>query len=446
MNDALCINGIDILSSLDSPNDIATLIAALEEVGTFDFPMLSNGLFPAAHFVSQDRKYMNYRFVWVRDNIHIALCHYIIGKKNEAIQTIKTLCQYFHGHRHKFNNIINGDINYSNAINRPHVRFDGDNLQEVAQDWNQAQNDALGYFLWFYSKLVSDGELTPTAEQLETIALFPRYFHAIHYWQDEDHGHWEETAKIEASSIGVVVAALEQMKQVMHKDEDLKNAMERLSVPLSLIDKLLLKGRSSLDSILPYECNQESPKQRRLYDAALLFLIYPLNVIDSEIADQILHNVKTNLQGDIGIRRYLGDTFWSPNYKEHLSDSELTDKLDDSSKRQQLNVQQGQEAQWCLFDSIVSTIYGQRFIKTKDEQYLILQKDYVLRALNQLTSPDCAFGAYKCPEAYYLSHDTWIANDATPLLWAQANLRVALHSLFISSCGDIATAYSGIPL
>ena len=44
------------------------------------------------------------------------------------------------------------------------------------------------------------------------LSLFARYFEKIRYWQDEDSGHWEEARKIEASSIGVVVGALEEFQ------------------------------------------------------------------------------------------------------------------------------------------------------------------------------------------------------------------------------------------
>jgi phosphorylase kinase alpha/beta subunit len=44
-------------------------------------------------------------------------------------------------------------------------------------------------------------------------------------------------------------------------------------------------------------------------------LIYPLQVVETNIADQILNNVIVHLQGDYGIRRYLGDSFWCRDYR-----------------------------------------------------------------------------------------------------------------------------------
>ena len=34
-------------------------------------------------------------------------------------------------------------------------------------------------------------------------------------------------------------------------------------------------------------------------------------------------------------------------------------------------------------------------------------------------------GPFKCPELYYLENGNYVPNDATPLLWTQANLWIA---------------------
>ena len=62
-------------------------------------------------------------------------------------------------------------------------------------------------FLWLYALLARDGHVALDEPALDVLALVPRYLAAIRYWQDEDSGHWEETRKISASSIGTVVAA-----------------------------------------------------------------------------------------------------------------------------------------------------------------------------------------------------------------------------------------------
>src|SRR5262249_26983261 len=109
----------------------------------------------------------------------------------------------------RFEAIVSGAVDPDDVMRRPHVRFDGERIAEIAgQKWAHAQNDALGYFLWLCSKLGAAGAMTLDEQGARTLALFPAYFRAIRYWQDEDSGHWEEVRKREASSIGTVVAGL----------------------------------------------------------------------------------------------------------------------------------------------------------------------------------------------------------------------------------------------
>ena len=80
---------------------------------------------------------------------------------------------------------------------------------------------------------------------------------------------------------------------------------------------------------------------------------------------------------------------------------------------------------------------GLKFQKTRQEKYLQQQTLYLNRSLGQLTGENCKLGEFKCPELYYIQNGRYIANDATPLLWTQANLRIALKvmedSLLISN-------------
>ena len=42
------------------------------------------------------------------------------------------------------------------------------------------------------------------------------------------------------------------------------------------------RGRQALNEVLPNECTQLAGGKNRRYDAALLFLLFPLNVISDE--------------------------------------------------------------------------------------------------------------------------------------------------------------------
>ncbi len=418
----------DFLRDGYSLEEIQRLYAFLEDNNTFRFPALENGLFPAA-LVSSDTEYTGYASVWVRDNIYLAYSHYIVGKANIAVRNVKALMVFFQKFQGRFSTIIEGKVNPDRVMKRPHIRFDGRNLAEINQEWKHAQNDALGYFLWFYCKLAREKLVAPQTKDLETLALFPLYFQAIRYWQDEDSGHWEEPRKIEASSIGVVIAGLKELKKLL-AETHLTPYYQNQSLTPQFLDDLIGTGTAALYNILPAECIQPEPQARR-YDAALLFLIYPLQVIEGEIAEQILRDVIDNLQGDYGIRRYLGDSFWCRNYKDLPSEIRTTVSTEREKWLQEQGraLKVGEEAQWCIFEPIVSAIFGLKFQGTGEQEYLALQTRYFNRSLGQITGRDFELGEFKCPELYYLENGQYVANDATPLLWTQANLRVAFQMM-----------------
>lgn len=404
--------------------ELKHLTALLHGQGTFQFPALLNGLFPAA-ILTDDAQHTGYASVWVRDNVFLAYAHRVTGDEATASQTMQALMTYFRQHRQRFECIISGDVAPHQPMQRPHIRFDGQRLTELPQDWAHAQNDALGYFLWLYCTLALQGALPLTAADLAVLALFPPYFQAIQYWQDEDSGHWEEARKIEASSIGPVVAGLQAMQR-LGQHLAFPAALDGLS---DLIQQLIQQGETALYAILPAECIQPPPQARR-YDAALLFLIYPLQIVRGEMADTILHDVRQHLQGDYGIRRYLGDSYWSADYKTKFPpDMRTANFSEDGLSLRDALLQPGQEAQWCIFDPILSAILGLRFQASGDAADLALQTHYLNRSLGQITAPHHPSGGWRCPELYYLERGQYIANDVTPLLWTQANLKLALHQM-----------------
>ncbi|MEM9163709.1 MAG: glycoside hydrolase family 15 protein [Cyanobacteria bacterium P01_F01_bin.4] len=394
---------------------------------TFEFPRLETGLFSASASTGAD--YTGYTSAWVRDNIHIAHAHYVVGEKAIAVKNIGALLEYFTQYRGRLETTLRTGHAPEAVMERPHIRFDGQTLQELDQTWAHAQNDALGYFVWFVCQLTLSGDLNLSADHCQLLALFALYFQAIRYWEDADSGHWEEARKIEASSIGAVVAGLTSLKHAIAQSRFDSRAFtfEDQTVTVELLEALISQGRAALDQILPAECIQ--PSQVRQYDAALLFLMYPLAVVDGAMADQILENVITHLQGDYGIKRYLGDSFWAADYKTKLSPEKRTiDFSDDMSARDAL-LKDGEEAQWCIFDPIVSVIFGLKYQATGDPTYLDQQTHYFNRALGQLTAEESPFGGLRCPELYYLEQGQYVPNDVTPLLWTQANLWMAFHHL-----------------
>jgi len=405
------------------PADLARIEAALRERETLTFVRLPSGLYSASS-AGEAIAATGYANVWVRDNIYVAWAHHATGDTHVAVEVVGALIVFFSRYRHRFDDIISGAADPRVVAHRPHVRFDGRTLSEIGEEhWAHAQNDALGYFLWLSSTLAVIGALKPDAEAVAVLTRLVRYFHAIRYWQDEDSGHWEEQRKVSASSIGTVVAGLEAFVALVRDCREWREAsgpeME------SLASSLAERGRHSLDAILPGECAQLAGRKNRRYDAALLFLLFPLEVItDEAMADLVLHDVNRYLAGEHGIRRYLGDSYFAPNYEARLSEADRTrDFSNDLEARDTLLSKIGDEAQWCLFDPIVSAYYGRRYRRTGSIADRERQVSHFNRSLGQIT------GHWRCAELYYLREGEYVANPHVPLQWTQANLLVASDAL-----------------
>ncbi len=428
------------LSEDVSLSDLEQLIAFLRSQGTFHFPVLPNGLFPAAGPAAAEST--NYHYVWVRDNVHIAHAHEVLGEQAVAAANARALAKYFGTQRSKMRAIIDGNASPENVMKRPHIRFRQD-MAEIAEKWAHAQNDALGYFLWHFSRMASAGHFTPDADEMETLADLVRYLGAIRYWQDADSGHWEEVRKVSASSIGCVVAGLEVLAawleslgvQASHLPESPeKSALAALKIHPSLpveIAELIRRGRSALARILPHECIEADPQRQRRCDGALLFLIYPMKVVDDAMADAILADVAAILAGEYGIRRYLGDSYWCADYKAALGADERTADFSDDLDRRDRLAQPGLEAQWCIFDPVMSVVYGERYQRLARSEDFRRQLHHLNRSLRHLTTPETRpqLPGYRGPESYYSERGAYVPNDILPLLWTEANLAVALETM-----------------
>lgn len=408
--------------------DIQDIFNFLKQQGTFNFPALANGLFSAA-VLQQETSYTGYAHVWIRDNMYVAYAHYVCGEPEVAVKNVNAIATYLKKHQHRFINIIQQQVDPQDVMQRPHIRFVGETMEESAQEWQHAQNDALGYFLWLYCQLAIDGLLQPELADWKLLSLMLNYLATICYWEDEDSGHWEEPRKIEASSIGVVVAGLKILKQLLESNSyQIEPQIGKELFNPELINNLIALGSSELERILPAECIQPPPQARR-YDAALIFLVYPLQIVSQNLAQQIVQDVINNLQGEYGISRYLGDSFWCRDYRDLPVEIRTTV----SSEREAWLANRGkplvagEEAQWCIFDPIISIIFGQQYQVTREEQLLKQQIKYFNRSLAQLTDGETDHPSFRCPELYYLQDGQYIANDSTPLLWTQANLKIAFQ-------------------
>jgi phosphorylase kinase alpha/beta subunit len=405
------------------PGDLGRIERALADHQTLTFSRLASGLYSASS-AGDSIASSGYANVWVRDNVYVALAHQVSGETRVAVDVVRALVAFFNRYRHRFDGIISGEVDAQDVGRRPHIRFEGETLREITSErWAHAQNDALGYFLWLSCRLAASGSLEPDAETVAVLSRLVRYFEAIRFWQDEDSGHWEEVRKLSASSVGAVVGGLQAFLALTGEDAQAR-WRRQLGPDLQAVARELLgRGRTVLEGILPAEC--VFPTRNRRYDAALLFLVFPLDVIVNQaMADLILHDIDRFLAGDHGIRRYLGDSYWAPNYELHLAAQDQTrDFSDDIEARDRLLERIGDEAQWCLFDPILSAYYGRRFLRTGAPSDREKQFFHFNRSLAQITND------WRCAELYYLRNRKYTPNPHVPLQWTQANLVLALQGM-----------------
>jgi GH15 family glucan-1,4-alpha-glucosidase len=391
----------------------------LAALGTLDIPQVENGLFAAVGGTGAGAA-SGYQHAWLRDNAMIAYSRWRRGDASSALRTLQSLEAFLTTQNSRMSAIIQRPEKKEDVQERPHVRFDASTLRELPQTWSHAQNDALGDVMWLRLLMAGRGGLPLNSSEVELFGTMARYFGAIEYWRDNDSGPWEEEKKVNSSSVGTVLAALELARRC-GKDTGAFRAID------GELECWIANGRATLNRQLPFE----SPPGRKT-DAALLLLIHPLEVIeDPHVADRIVSLVRARLQGGHGIRRYVGDSYFCQDYDEWFSPEEQTADFSNAMEIRNELLRPGCEAQWCVFDPMLSTIYGRRFRAQPDRADLFLkQVRYLNRALAQLT------GGGQCPELYYLKRGEWTPNDHTPLAWTQANLAVAIEELKASLEGN----------
>jgi Glycosyl hydrolases family 15 len=409
-----------LIADTYTPESLAKIKEVLENHGSYRIVPIANGLFAASSSQTPD-SVTGYQNVWVRDNVMVADSFLRRGEIAPAIACMKGLTKFFATQLPRFRKIISNPTRalHSDANRRPHIRFTAQTLEELPEKWAHAQNDALGQALWFRFLLANTNVLPMSPSDYETYRVFPDYFAAIKYWQDPDSGAWEEGRKINNSSVGAVLAGLEEMQKYFAAQSDSVPEAEKLP-------QLITQGRHRLDATLPFE----SPPER-LVDSALLVLIHPLEVVQSrEMEDAILNLVQARLKSVVGIRRYAGDSYFCQDYDEWFPPEEMSAVFTETLDFRDAHLQPDCEAQWCLFDPLLSIIYGKRFLADRsDRASLHKQVHYFNRSLAQITS------AGACPELYFLKNGRYIPNAHTPLAWTQANQALALY-LMEQSVGE----------
>ncbi|MCL6631328.1 MAG: glycoside hydrolase family 15 [Alicyclobacillus herbarius] len=306
---------------------------------------LPNGLYVASR--SPD-----YRYVWIRDVCYIVLAYLDAADDNRFEQAYHKMLDIFHHYSWK--------LDY-HAEHRPHEvyeyihpRYHADTLEELTEPWGNAQNDAIGAFLFGIGLGLQHGKRMLRDERDEyLIQQFIRYLTTLRYWQDADNGIWEEHREVHASSIGACTAGLLAL-------------MPFFSINWSVVQQ----GMSALFNILPREsASKES-------DLAQLSLVYPYRLLPPSMARLLIEQVERQLLRERGVIRYLGDCYYE---------------------------RDGREAEWCLGIPWLGLCWLTVDERDKAAAYL--------RWTEQIMPEPGVL-----PESYY--GGTAQANPNTPLAWA----------------------------
>jgi phosphorylase kinase alpha/beta subunit len=427
------------------------LYEKLAEHGTFDFIPYASGLFPASALPSEKAEATGMGLAWLRDNAHVAHALYEAGRRKLALPVGQAMLTLLDAKREVLGAVVSG----TDRTRRLPVRVHGDNLAPDTEP--RVQHDSTGYALWLTSRFIKDGALRVERRDLDNLAQTVRYLGAVEYWHDADEGHWEEDRRIHASSIGTVIAGLREARDLFAAAE-YQHDID--------IDHLIDEGRHALNAILhqgvtdraangddrterdqPYPDNvhpdepvcqhfDEFSIQHRGYDAAMLFLVEPLHVLDGAQAERAVNDIAQHLQRSIGVIRYEGDTYWGPRFPDLMSIEERTrfaeGRIDERNLKAAGVAYSGTEAQWTLFDPVLSLYWGKRYLADGNLSHRRHQVRYLKRSLAQVVETE--HGTWLMPEAYYHEYDPkegnhWTPNDHVPLLWSQANLLRAMQVL-----------------
>jgi len=331
-----------------------------------------SGLFLAsAHDVST-----GYNKAWLRDNFYITLAFEYADEWDTVEKAWRAILDIFLKHKDK--------IEWATK-HKPyeswqyiHARYNPETFDEYWEEWGNKQNDAVGAILYKFCQCNSVGiDILNRDEDKEMIQKLVYYLNSVEYWRDPDNGVWEEFEELHASSIGACVAGL---KALSHH--------EFIDLPESIIEN----GENALDKLLPRE------SESKFVDLAQLSLIYPYNVVDSDMANEILNKIEYYYDRDRGVIRYKNDHYYNKN-------------KDGSSE----------EAEWTMGLPWLSIIYSKRGDLDKAEYYLD-------KTRKTITNDG------KLPELYFANSSS--PNENTPLGWSESLFVVALMEYEIAK-GDI---------
>lgn len=405
---------------LDSPKRLGH---ELEEVGALQFRPRRSGLFAASDIADEAlAEKTGMGMAWFRDNAHVANALSERGR-DDNIEQARGVGRAFLQILQANEQLLYSATHDPDAPRLP-VRVQADTLNNDSEQ--RFQNDSTGYAIWLPAQLMLRGLLEPSRDDLGMFAATARYLEAGRFWQQADEGQWEEDRQIHASSIGVVVASLSAVARVFDR-HDYKTDVD--------LQQVINRGSDVLSTILGQygETPPTGDYPGRQYDASHLFLTESLRLFDgaSKLANREVRQIEERLVRSKGTIRYPGDSYYAPGFTEMLAPGERTSQAEGRLEwRNTLgpDAERAQtEAQWTLFDPLLSSYWGRQYAATKDVAHRQRQLYYLNRSLAQYV--EVGGQGLHVPELYYKNRETspWTTNDHVPLIWSQANMLLALE-------------------
>jgi GH15 family glucan-1,4-alpha-glucosidase len=235
----------------------------------------------------------HYKYTWLRDNFFISLA-YLDKPCNTYERAFWRILDLFKEYEWKLNvHVHQKPILKHEYI---HARYSAEDVKEIHdQEWGHDQNDIVGEFLWGIGEGIKRGkQMIRDERDKQIIQKLVWYLNTLEYWNDEDAGYWEENSEKRSSSIASCAAGLLNVSNIVYVSTD-----------------SIAKGFKTLYELFP----AETPT--RNVDLALLSLIYPYNLLPKNMAQEILHNIETNLLTSNGVHRYKGDSYFSTLEQSH---------------------------------------------------------------------------------------------------------------------------------
>jgi GH15 family glucan-1,4-alpha-glucosidase len=324
-----------------------------------------SGLFAA----SKKNVQTGYDKAWLRDNFYECIAFEVVNDWETVEKTYTSILKIFLRHEYKIDWAIKRKPKHK--FEYIHARFHPETFDEFWEDWGNKQNDSIGAILFKIGEIegMDKGIILNNNNYRRVVQKLIWYLKTIEYWHDPDSGMWEEDEEIHSSSIGACLAGLMMLK---------KNT--KLDVP----EDMIIKGKKSLDKLLPRE------SKKKFVDLSLLSLIYPYKIINKQQTKTILKNVEYHLVKNKGVIRYKNDHYYNKN-EDGISE----------------------EAEWTFGFSWLSIIYSKLGDNEKEKYYL-------KKAIQTLTPQGE-------PELYY--SQTNKCNENVPLGWAESLLIIALYDM-----------------